>query len=101
VTDARNCQQNLTQAAASRDWDAVREAAHALKGVAGNLGAVSVTERCLQIMRATDEALAREHSKLINELSAQLSSVLEHSRSEVARLTRSSQNQDAPDADAP
>jgi len=101
VTDARNCQQKLTQAAASRDWEAAREAAHALKGVAGNLGAVSVTERCLQIMRATDEALVREHSKLINELSAQLSAVLEHSRSEVARLTRSGQSQDAPDADAP
>jgi len=97
LQDARRCHQNLTKAAASRDWEQFREAAHALKGIAGNLGAISMADRCLQIMRAPDEALIREHSKLMSELSAQISAVVEHSRSEVERLTRSGHSQDVPD----
>ncbi|MGH8076172.1 MAG: response regulator [Lysobacter sp.] len=97
LKDAGTCQEDLAKAGASRNWDQFREIAHAYKGVAENLGALSMTERCSQIMRASDEVLAREQPKLVAELSAQLSAVAELSHHEVARLTRPGRNKDVPD----
>jgi two-component system sensor histidine kinase RpfC len=63
-----------------------------LKGIAENLGAQLVSERCQQIMRASDEALARELSRLLAELSAQMLIVAEQSRREAAHLSQTSTN---------
>ena len=79
------------------NWEQIREVAHAYKGEAENLGAHSIAERCSQIMRASDEVLAREQSKLVTDLAAQLTAVTDASRHEVARLSRSGRGKDVPD----
>jgi len=88
IKDGNQCVSDLKRHGASRDWAECRETAHALKGIAENLGAQLVAERCQQIMRASDEALARELPKLLAELSAQLLVVAEQSRREVAHLSQ-------------
>lgn len=97
LKDAANCQQRLAQAGTAHDWEEFREVAHAYKGIAENLGAIAMTERCSQIMRASDDALGREQAKLVNELSAQLAAVADYCRNEVAVLTRPGRNKDVPD----
>lgn len=98
MKDATACQAELASAGASGDWESFREIAHAFKGIAENLGARSLAERCSQIMRAGDDSLAREQSRLVAELSAQLAAVEDISRGEVARLTkRGGGSKDMPD----
>ncbi|KFN44506.1 hypothetical protein N789_00435 [Arenimonas oryziterrae DSM 21050 = YC6267] len=86
LKDASGCLAELSRAGSLRAWEDFREAAHAFKGVAENMGAQILAERCMQIMRANDEALAREQRKLVSELTSQLTVVAEQTRSEVARL---------------
>ena len=97
LKDAYACQAELATVVAGGDWDEFREIAHAYKGVAENLGAHSIAERCSQIMRANDEVLAREQAKLVADLSAQLTAVADISRQEVARLSRDRRDRDVPD----
>lgn len=97
LKDAYACQFELANVGPKGDWDEFREIAHAYKGVAENLGAHSIAERCSQIMRANDEVLAREQAKLIADLSAQLAAVADISRQEVARLSRDRRGKDVPD----
>jgi two-component system sensor histidine kinase RpfC len=86
LKDAGECLAALRRHAATRDWSEARETAHALKGIAENLGAQLVAERCQQLMRASDEALARELPRLQAELSAQMLVVAEQTRRHVAQL---------------
>ena len=88
LKDAARCQDDLAKTAAASDWDEFREIAHALKGVAENLGARTIAERCHQVMNASDDLLARDARKIVLEISGQLDAVAELSRKEVARLTR-------------
>ncbi|KRA20818.1 response regulator [Lysobacter sp. Root604] len=97
LKDAGGCQQELAKVGAARNWEEFREVAHAYKGVAENLGAHSIAERCSQIMRASDEVLAREQSKLVSDLASQLTAVTDASRHEVARLSRNGRGKDVPD----
>lgn len=97
LKDAAACQTNLGAAGQAQHWDEFREVAHAYKGVCENLGAHSIAERCSQIMRAGDDALAREHGKLVSELAGQLAAVADLSRQEVARLSRGGRGKDVPD----
>jgi two-component system sensor histidine kinase RpfC len=98
LKDATACQAEIAQAGASSDWTAFREVAHAYKGIAENLGALSIAERCSQIMRASEDVLARERTKLVVELSTQLASVTQVSRQEAVRLTRRpGRNKNVPD----
>ena len=99
LEDANGCQRELAKAGEAGRWDEFREIAHAYKGVAENLGAHSIAERCSQLMRAGDEMLQRERAKAVNELAAQLNAVTELSREEVARLSRNSgaRGKDVPD----
>lgn len=99
LKDANACQAELGRAGQAQDWYEFREVAHALKGIAENLGAHSMAERCSQVMRATDDALAREHARVVNELGGQLAAVSDISRQEVVRLTRRGRSdREAPDA---
>ena len=102
LKDAAGCLMELGKNASARSWGDFREAAHAFKGVAENLGAQLISERCQQIMRASDEVLAREHRKFISELTAQLTAVSQQSRSEVSRIIALHQRDDdrAPGPDA-
>ncbi|TKR33253.1 response regulator [Luteimonas gilva] len=88
LKDASGCLSELAQTGNAARWSDYREVAHAFKGVAENLGAQWIAERCSHVMRAPDEALARDHSRLIAELTQQLAAVSEQSRNEVLRLTR-------------
>jgi two-component system sensor histidine kinase RpfC len=88
LKDATNCLAELGQTGASGRWADFREVAHAFKGVAENLGAQWIAERCSYAMRANDETLARDQQRLVSELTQQLSAVSEQSRNEVTRLTK-------------
>ncbi len=94
IKDASDCLGELRRQSVARAWSDCRETAHALKGIAENLGAQLIAERCQQLMRASDEALARELPRMQAELSAQLLVVAEQSRREVAQLAK-------PGAEAP
>ena len=100
VKDADGCLMELKRLCAARAWSDCRETAHALKGIAENLGAQLIGERCQQVMRASDDALARELPRLLTELSAQLLVVSEQSRREAARLSQL-QSSDASPGKAP
>jgi two-component system sensor histidine kinase RpfC len=89
IKDAGECLAELRRQGNARGWAQVRETAHALKGIAENLGAQLVSERCQQLMRASDEALAKELPRLQAELTAQMLVVAEQSRREVSNLCKS------------
>ncbi len=86
IKDADACLVQLRSQSAVRAWSDCRETAHALKGIAENLGAQRVSERCQQIMRGSDEALARELGRQLGDLEAQLLVVAEQSRRQAIEL---------------
>lgn len=88
IKDAGECLAELRRQSVTRAWAECRETAHAFKGVAENLGAQLVAERCQQIMRASDEALVRELPRLLGELSDQWLVVAEQSRREAKLLSQ-------------
>jgi len=88
IKDAGECLAELRRQAGAKDWPEAREIAHALKGISENLGATLMAERCQQLMRASDEALAKELPRLQAELAAQMLVVAEHSRRQVAQLAQ-------------
>lgn len=88
LADAQGCLQEMSRLCGVKDWKEFRDSAHALKGVAENLGAQSLTERCTQAMRAGDDVLARDSRNVIKEMTNQLSIVREQVWREVERLTR-------------
>ncbi|KFN51489.1 hybrid sensor histidine kinase/response regulator [Arenimonas composti] len=86
LRDASRCLAEAERAAAAGQWEAVRESAHALKGVAENLGASALIERCTGIMRSGDAVLAREWRRNIGLLGTLLEATAEQVRRELARI---------------
>ena len=93
LKDAASCLDELNRLGALRAWDEFRDSAHALKGVTENIGAMQLTERCNQIMRASDQVLLREQRKLLGDLSTQLTAVAEQTRREILRLGKATKAQ--------
>ncbi|TXH72912.1 MAG: response regulator [Lysobacteraceae bacterium] len=60
LQDAESCLANLSKYGSAERWDLVREQAHALKGVASNLGLVQLRLACGEIMRLADWQIAKE-----------------------------------------
>ena len=60
LRDAGGCVTDLEKSGERGDWPALRDHAHALKGVASNLGLVSVATTAGEWMRLPDWQLARE-----------------------------------------
>ena len=60
----------LHKAVIERDWDDVREIAHAMRGVAENLGATRLVERCRYIMDLDATRLSSEAAVLTRDLEA-------------------------------
>ncbi len=58
--DAENCLIALEGYGKSQQWEQVREQAHALKGVAGNLGLVKVGAMSGEVMQLPDWQISRE-----------------------------------------
>ncbi len=68
LRDASRCLAQFEQAGSARRWEEVREALHALKGIAANLGALKIAARCAAGMRETDAALATSWRRELGEL---------------------------------
>jgi two-component system, sensor histidine kinase RpfC len=60
LRDADACMVALDEAGKAGEWESVREQAHALKGVAGNLGLVMLASIAGEVMRLGDRQLADE-----------------------------------------
>jgi two-component system sensor histidine kinase RpfC len=58
--DADACLQALGRGGKAADWECVREQAHALKGVAGNLGLVKLAAVAGELMRLAEHQVADE-----------------------------------------
>jgi len=69
LKDAVRCVSAFERAAVGRNWEEAREALHALRGVAVNLGAMALAERSAALMRMTSEALAANWRRDLGELS--------------------------------
>jgi len=68
LRDADGCMVELRKAGEQAHWDAAREQAHALKGVASNLGLNKLAAVSGEIMRLPDWQLAREWQARLNGL---------------------------------
>ncbi|GAB2616904.1 ATP-binding protein [Novilysobacter erysipheiresistens] len=60
LRDAEDCYSSLAEAGERRDWEPVREQAHALKGVASNLGLIQLAAASGELMRLPEWQLGRE-----------------------------------------
>lgn len=60
LTDARTALARMQAAGEAGDWDQFREQAHAMKGVAGNLGLLQCASLSGALMRMTGFELARD-----------------------------------------
>ncbi|MGH8085626.1 MAG: ATP-binding protein [Lysobacter sp.] len=60
LRDAEDCYSALAEAGERRDWEPVREQAHALKGVASNLGLIQLAAVSGELMRLPEWQLGRE-----------------------------------------
>ena len=60
LRDAEGCLDMLGQAGEAEEWDALRDHAHALKGVASNLGLVRLAADSSEVMRLAAWQLSRE-----------------------------------------
>ncbi|MHB8911429.1 MAG: ATP-binding protein [Lysobacter sp.] len=72
LRDADGCINALSQAGERDDWAQLREHAHALKGVASNLGLIKLAAVSGELMRLPDWQLAREWRKRLAALSERL-----------------------------
>jgi len=60
LQDANDCVAGLEKEGATGNWPQVREHAHALKGVASNLGLVQLCDACGEIMRISEWQMSKE-----------------------------------------
>jgi two-component system sensor histidine kinase RpfC len=72
MRDADACIDALTHGGRTDDWDTVREQAHALKGVAGNLGLVKLAAVAGELMRLAERQVAEEWPSRIRGLGERL-----------------------------
>lgn len=70
--DARKCVVQLGEAGKAGDWDAFRDACHALKGAAGNMGAARLAESASEGMRLPGDHLVKEWHGVSDRLRKQL-----------------------------
>lgn len=85
--DARKCLADLEVAGAAGRWDAFRDACHALKGAAGNMGAVRLSDAASHGMRMATDQLVREWQGMLRLLRQQLEQALSalRARGDLAR----------------
>ena len=74
--DARKCLADMEAAGAAARWDDFRDACHALKGAAGNMGAVRVSETASDGMRMPTDGLLREWNGMVRLMRQQLEQAL-------------------------
>jgi len=72
VADARMVLGRMRRAGEQGDWDQVHEQAHAMKGVAGNLGLIQLAAHAGQMMRMTSFELLRDWRRHCDTLAERL-----------------------------
>ena len=72
VADARMVLARMRRAGEQGDWDQVHDQAHAMKGVAGNLGLIQLAAHAGQMMRMTGFELARDWRRHCDTLAERL-----------------------------
>ena len=72
VADARVAVQRLRIAAGASDWEQLREQAHALKGIAGNMGLVQLAAHSGILMEMTGLELGRDWARHADTLAERL-----------------------------
>ena len=72
LADADGCIGAMTHAAEAADWARLRDHAHAIKGVAANMGLVKVAEQGSELMRLADWQIRNEWRQRIAMLNAAL-----------------------------
>jgi len=68
LIDAEKCLQQIEACAKRADWERTRDQAHALKGVASNLGLIKLAAISGELMRLPDWQLARDWSSHLTRL---------------------------------
>ncbi|MET0327726.1 MAG: ATP-binding protein, partial [Luteimonas sp.] len=63
--DARKCLVDLEETARAANWDGARDACHALKGAAGNMGAVRLADTASTGMKMRSDQLLKEWNSLL------------------------------------
>ena len=74
VADARVALARMRRAGESDEWEELREQAHALKGIAGNLGLVQVAAQAGELMKTNGFELARHWRQHVGMLGERLRS---------------------------
>jgi two-component system sensor histidine kinase RpfC len=74
--DARKSLADLEVAGKGEQWEALRDACHALKGAAGNMGAVRLAGTASEGMRMASDTLHRDWPDLLQQLRQQLQQAL-------------------------
>ncbi|WP_343218357.1 ATP-binding protein [Luteimonas cellulosilyticus] len=72
LEDAQTCLAAVERAGAAEDWAAMRDHAHALKGVASNVGLVKLSNLSGELMRMAEWQMRREWRQRLTVLDAQL-----------------------------
>ncbi len=96
LRDIGQCLSDFQQKCKESDWDGSRDAAHALKGIADNLGAESLSEQCKNIMRASNEMCKRDWRKQSDVLEALIIPTASFARAEAKRLGESASKTGSP-----
>ena len=96
LRDIGQCLTDFQEKCRESDWDGARDAAHALKGIADNLGAESLSEQCRNIMRASNEMCKRDWRKQSATLESLIIPTASFARSEAKRLSESASKTGSP-----
>ena len=96
LRDIGQCLSDFQQKSKDSDWDGARDAAHALKGIADNLGAESLSEQCKNIMRASNEMCKRDWRKQSAILETLIIPTASFARAEAKRLGESASKTGSP-----
>ena len=73
LEDASACMAKINQCSRHKNWSAIRDHAHALKGISGNLGFIKVSRICENIMNMPTDLLEKDFSAYSKELEDNLS----------------------------
>jgi two-component system sensor histidine kinase RpfC len=96
LRDVGRSMSSLQQAAASADYEAMREAAHAMRGVAENIGATRLVERCRVVMRLDNVQISRQSQNLTSDLDALVEQTACEVRAQLPRLLGSHRSRQDP-----
>lgn len=96
LRDIGRSMSSLQQAAASADYEAMREAAHAMRGVAENIGATRLVERCRVVMRLDNVQISRQSQNLTSDLDALVEQTACEVRAQLPRLLGSHRSRQDP-----